>query len=282
MDKRKSEALLSLLKDPDKDTFEAVAGSLVLDAGIIPVLEGLWQKADDETAISRLDWLIHQARLNKIINGLMEWRGKVAEILEGAWLVATYQYPDLPFAEVDETVADIAKDVWLELHDDMTPLEQVGAINRVLFGKYGMQGDTGSIISINNVSINNVLRTRTGTHLGLAILYIGVAQKLNIPVFGVPLLRAFALAYLNDNALGKNVVFYIDPFNEGRIFDEAEDKRFLKEHQIRFDREYILPCSDEVTIQMLVAEMMMLYEGKGMKNKAKDLEELLKKLRIKN
>ncbi len=279
MDKRNSEALLSLLKDPDKDTFEAVTGSLVLDAGIIPVLEDLWRKADDETAVSRLDWLIYQARLNRLTKGLMEWREKVAEILEGAWLVATYQYPDLPFAEVDEAVADIAKYVWLELRNDITPLEQVRAINRILFGKYGVQGDTSSIISLENVLINNVLRKRKGNHLGLAILYISVAQKLNIPVFGVPLLRTFALAYLNDNAFGKNVVFYIDPFNEGKIFDETDAKQLFKKQQIPFDREYILPCSDEVTIQMLVAEMMILYEGKGMKNKAKDMDELLKKLR---
>jgi regulator of sirC expression with transglutaminase-like and TPR domain len=282
MDKRNSEALLSLLKDPDKDTFEAVAGSLVLSDDIIPVLEGLWRQADDETAVSRLDWLINRARFNKLVKGLMEWRGKIAEILEGAWLVATYQYPDLPFIEVDDAVGNIAKRVWLKLHDDMTPREQVEAINSVLFGKHGMQGDTASIISINNILINNVLRTRKGNHLGLAILYISVAQKLNIPVFGVPMLQAFALAYLNDNELGKNVVFYIDPFNEGRIFNETGAKHFLKEQQIPFDREYILPCSDEVTIQMLIAEMMLLYESKGMEGKAKDMEELLTKLRIKH
>jgi hypothetical protein len=103
---------------------------------------------------------------------------------------------------------------------------------------------------------------------------------LNIPVFGVPLLRAFALAYLNDDDLGRNIVFYIDPFNGGRIFDETEARRFLKEQQIPFDREYILPCSDEVTIQMLIAEMMLLYSGKGMKSKAKDMNELLRKLRV--
>lgn len=265
---------MSLLNDPDKDTFKAVAGSLSLDAEIIPVLECLWRQADDEPAISRLDWLIHRARLNKLAKRLMEWRGKIAEILEGAWLVATYQYPDLPFAEADEAIDGIARDVWLELRDDMTPLEQVETINRVLFGKYGIQGDTGSIISINNVLINNVLRTRKGNHLGLAILYISLAQKLDIPIFGVPLLRAFALAYLNDDDL----LFYIDPFSGGRIFDETEARRFLKEQQIPFDREYIRPCSDEVTIQMLIAEMMLLYSGKGMKSKAKDMEELLRKL----
>ena len=279
MDKKNLEALLSLLNDPDKDTFEAVAGSLTLDADIIPVLENLWRQAEDETAISRLDQLIHQARFNQLEKELMEWKKKNGELLDGAWLVATYQYPDLTFAEIDDAIAGIAKDVWLKLHDDMAPAEQIAAVNHVLFGKYSMRGDTHTILSINNVLINNVLRIRKGNHLGLAILYICVAQKLNIPVYGVPMLRNFALAYLNDAALGENVVFYIDPFNEGKIFAEADARNYLEKQQIVFDREYILPCSHEITIQMLVAELMLLFEEKGMNHKAKDMNRILKKLR---
>ena len=279
MDKKNLDALLLLLNDPDKDTFDAVAGSLTLDADIIPVLENLWRQAEDETTISRLDQLIHQARFNQLEKGLMEWLEKKGELLEGAWLVATYQYPDLKFSEIDDVIDGIAKDVWLELHDDMLPEEQIAAINHVLYGKYNMRGDTQAILSINNILINNILRIRKGNHLGLAILYISVAQKLNIPVYGVPMLRSFALAYLNDAPLGENVVFYIDPFNEGKIFDEADAKSFLEEQQVVFDREYILPCSHEITIQMLVAELMLLFEEKGMNHKAKDMNRILTKLR---
>ena len=278
MDKKNIEALLSLLNDPDKDTFEAVVDSLTLDTDMIPVLENLWRQAEDETAISRLDQLIHQARFNQLEKWLMEWKEKKGELLEGAWLVATYQYPDLTFAEIDDAISGITKDVWLELHDEMTPAEQIAAINHMLYGKYNLKGDTQVVLSINNILINNVLRARKGNHLGLAILYICVAQKLNIPIYGVPMLPNFALAYLNDAALGENVVFYIDPFNEGKTFDEADVRNYLEEQQI-FDREYILPCSHEVTIQLLVGGLMVLFEEKGMSRKAKDMNRILTKLR---
>jgi len=272
--KNQSDALLSLLKDPDPDTFKAIADSLTLD---IPALEDLWRQADDETALSRLDWLIQRVRFNKLEKGLMEWKEKKTGILEGAWLVATYQYPELTFDEIDDAVAAITKDVWLELHSNMTPQEQIEAINRVLFGKYGIQGDLNLFPDFKNLLINDVLHFRKGCHIGLAILYISIAQNLGIPVFSMPTLRVFSLAYTNEMPLGENVVFYIDTFNKGEIFYDAGAAYYFEmEEEPTFDGDNILPCGDEVTILFLIVLLMELFEGKGMIDKAEDMGKLIK------
>lgn len=280
MEKKKLDALLSLLNDPDKATFEAVADSLVLDADIIPALEDLWQQTDNETVVARLDWLIHRARFNKLISDLDEWKSSwEADIIKGAWLVTTYQFPDLPFAEVDGAVANIAKDVWLELRDDMTSTEKVEVMNRTIFGKYGLQPDTSSILSLNNVLINNVLRLKKGNHLGLLLIYLGVAQRLNIPMFGVPTPRSFVLAYIS--ILSGGVELYIDPFNQGKIVSKEKLRYRIEKQGYTFEDEFIQPHSDVVMIQMLVAELMVLSEQKGMNQQAKDMEILLNRLRTK-
>ena len=273
MNKNNTLALLSLLKDPDPDTFKVIADSLTLD---VPALENLWRQANDQLALSRLDWLIQRARFNKIEKGLMEWREKKSGILEGAWLVATYQYPELTFDEIDDAVSAIAKDVWLELHNDMTPQEQIEAINRVFFGKYAMQGDLNLIPNSKNMHINNVLRFRKGCHLGLAILYISVAQKLGIPVFSVPTLRIFSLAYTNEMPLGENVVFYIDLYNRGKIFDVDDAMLYFEmEADTPYDTDTMLPCCDEVTILFLIVLLLQLFETKGMNEKAEDMAKLI-------
>jgi len=273
MNKNNTTALLSLLKDPDPATFKAIADSLTLD---IPALENLWKQADDELAISRLDWLIQRARFNKLENALYEWREKKSGILEGAWLVATYQYPELNFEEVDNVVAAITKDVWLELHSDMTPQEQIGTINRVLFGKYGMEGDPDIFPDVKNMLINNVLHFRKGCHLGLAILYISIAQRLDIPIYCVPTLRLFSLAYANEIPPAENVLFYIDPYNKGQIFNIA-DAIYYFENEVEtfFETDNIHPFGDEVTILFLIVMLMQLFEAKGMDDKAEDMEKLI-------
>jgi hypothetical protein len=260
------------MKDPDHATFRAIADSLKLD---IQTLETLWRQADNEIALSRIDWLIQRKRFSILEKGLMEWKEKESGILEAAGLIAAYQYPELSFEEIDDAVAAIVKDVWIELHDDMTPQEQIEIINRVLFGKYGMRGDMRLFPDYNNLHINNVLHFRKGCHIGLAILYISIAQKLGLPIFSVPALRIFSLAYTNEMPLGENVVFYIEPFNNGKIFDVEDAVNYFEyDEEMPDDGEIIHPCSDKVTILFLITVLMELFEADGMIDKAKDMGKL--------
>jgi len=275
MDKNNSDALLSLLKDPDHTTFRAIADSLILD---VPTLENLWRQADDEIALSRLDWLIQRARFNKLEKALTEWqRNGALDIIEGAWLLATSRCPDLSFSEVDNTIASLAKDVWLELHDDMTPCETVDAINRVLFVKHGLRADTRNMPLPDNMFINDVLHTKKGWRSGLAMIYLGVAQKLGLPVFGLQLPFGMLLSWANNDALGKNVVFYIDPFNDGKILDEAGILNYIKKHNIPYEPEFFFPSSNAVAIEMLMLELLLLYHTTGLDSHANDMGSLIQK-----
>jgi hypothetical protein len=275
MNKNNSTALLSLLKDPDNATFEAIADSLTLD---IPALEDLWRQADDETALSRLDWLLQRARFNQLEKALTDWQKNGAlDIIEGAWLLATSRFPDLSFSEVDDAIANMVKDAWLELNDDMTPRETVETINRVLFVKHGLRADPRNMPLSDNIFINDVLRSKKGWRSGLAIIYLGVAQKLGLPVFASPLPFGIFISWTNNDVLGKNVVFYIDPFNKGKILDEAEILNYINKHEIPYMPEFFFPSSNDVAIQMLMIELIMLYHKEGLDNHAQLINQLIQK-----
>jgi len=269
-------ALLSLLKDPDEAMFQEITETLTLDAAIIPTLERLWRQADNETAIVRLEWLIGRARLNMLANNLKQWMSNDGEIIKGAWLVASYQYPELTFDEIDCAVSSIEKDVWMELTYNMTPEEEIMTLNRVFFGKYGMQADKQYKMSVRNTFINNVLNTRIASHLAMTILYLGVADKACIPVYGVWLFNALRIAYVINN----EIQFYIEVFPEGKIFDHDIAKLIITEQGVKFDAKYIQPCNNEVIICGLIHELRLMYERAGAKNNAEDMEFLQKNLTI--
>ena len=277
MTKNNLSALLSLLKDPDEATFDDIVDSLKLDAEIIPELEKLWQNADNELAISRLDWLIGRARLNELAKKLIEWQAKEGTILEGAWLVATYQYPELTLDEIEEAIGSIAKDVWLELRNDMNIQQQVETLNSILFEKYGMQSDRQCRASINNMLLNNVLSNRLANHLGMFILYLSVAEKLDFPLTPVMLFRMLRVAYTPNRDGG--IAFYIEPFEKGLLFDHATARLTITRQGVPFDRKYIQLCSNDFLIRGYLIEMMMLYQEKGMDSKVADIDELLIRLR---
>lgn len=285
MDKKTADALLSLLKDPDKATFNAVTSSLTLDAHMIPVLEYLWEKEEDMMALSRLDLLIHQARFNTLKKNLTEWKAKGAiDVIEGAWLMTTYQQPDVTLTEVAELMDGLTKDIWLEIHEKQSPAEKIDKLNKILFSKHGLHGDIKNLHSLHNTCIDQVLRTKQGNDIILAIIYMGIAQKLCIPVYGVPLPRNFILAYLDEYDTGENilqqeVMFYINPFNGGAVFNDGEIKRFIQQQRIPYNPAYFQPCPNLVTIESLVNSLLALYEQKSMNTKADEMEILLQILK---
>jgi hypothetical protein len=274
-------ALLSLLEDPDDATFMSIMEWLAKKdiEETIALLDKLWRQADSELVISRLDWLIPQARLVKLTMELYKWMNTDdREIIKGAWLVATYQYPELTFEEIDDAVTCIVKDVWMELNDGMTAEEEIDALNRVFYGKYGMTADTKNRMSINNGFINNVLNTRLASHLVMTILYLGVAQRASIPVQAVWLHHALRLAYVMDN----NIDFYIEVFFEGKIFDHEIAKYIVTQQGVPFTKEYVRHCENDAIILGLLHELCMMYDNKNMRNSAEDMNKLLSKLRVKN
>ena len=278
MNQKNLSALLTLLKDPDEDAFQDIVNSLTLDEEIISTLENLWQQADDQLAISRLDWMIGRARLNKLTKQFSDWQKKSGGVLEGAWLVARYQYPELQFEEIDNFVSDIAKRVWLELHDKMTPHEQVTAINKVLFGKYGMKSDKISRASIDNMLINNVLDNGKANHLGMLILYLAIAQKLFLPLYIVTLFRALRIAYVDDSTdsiNAGNILFYIEPFERGLIFNHDIAKLTITTQGVPFNPIYIQICTDEIIIRGLMYEVQHLYYEMKQNSKVEDMNELI-------
>jgi regulator of sirC expression with transglutaminase-like and TPR domain len=278
MDNKNLTALLSLLKDPDPATFETIADSLTLD---IPTLENLWRQADDEIALSRLDLLIHQARFKKLEKALDEWqKNRGLDIVEGACLLASYQFPDLSFKEVEDEIAKLAKDVWMELNGEMTPLETVDVINRVLFEKHGFQADeiVESVTSLNHIFINDVLRSKKGSRTGLGLIYLGVANRLAIPIFPSMLPFGLILAWENDNEIDQSIDFYIDPFEKGKILDKQHFINYMVQQNLPLMPELFYPCSIESSIILVINDLMMRYEINGLHTQAQERKTLVMKL----
>jgi regulator of sirC expression with transglutaminase-like and TPR domain len=62
-----------------------------------------------------------------------------------------------------------------------------------------------------------VLERRTGIPITLAVMYMEIARRLHMPVFGIGLPRHFVLEF-NDG----NFATYIDPFHGGRTITREE------------------------------------------------------------
>jgi len=278
-------ALINLIDDPDENIFLHVRDRLLkYGPDAIPYLENSWEVKDFGMLFqNRIENLIHEIQFEDSKNELLKWKNSSEkDLLKGAILIAKYQYPGLHDEKVYAEIEHIQKDIWLEINNKQTALEKVYIFNKVIFDLHHFHGDAKHFHSPLNSYINTVLETKKGNPLSLSIIYSIIAQNLNIPIYGVNLPNHFVLAFLDEFGVRKyiaeenkhGVLFYINPFSKGTVFDENEIKSFLTGINQPHLKEYFEPCSNTSILKRMLTNLISSFQEVGNSEKVKELIEL--------
>ena len=283
-------ALISLIEDPDESIFTQVKSELIsCGESALPLLEQYWEiHSFGELFHQRIESLITEIQFKAICDGLKQWKESPdQDLLEGALLINKYQYPAYDLEEIRHAILKIRQDVWLELNDNLTALEITRVFNHILFGVHEFSGNKQNYTSPQNSYICDVLNSKKGNPLSLAIIYQVIANSLDIPIFGVNLPSHFVLAYLDSNAVPSGcidqkdygVLFYINPFSEGTVIHADEIEEFLGHLDLPPQSGYYGPCSNVTIISRMINNLIYAYNQSGKADKVEELkllQELLK------
>jgi len=277
-DSNRIKALIQLLDDPDLTVFEEVSKYLI-DIGeeAIPHLEKEWEISFSDMVQERLESIIQSIQFNTLQEDLYRWmHSDDPDLLRGAYLVARVQYPNLPFAPIEEKIERIRKDIWIELHDKLTALEKVRIFNHVLYDLYQIGPNRGDYFSPQNNFINVVLDSGKGNPVSIAVIYEEIARKLGLPIRGVNLPGQFILAYVDPYVIesGKpvngpeDILFYISMVQKGAVLGLREIEQYLKQlNDTPLEPQYYLPCSPFETIGRMVNNLIFSYKKHDMPEK---------------
>ncbi|MGB0882826.1 MAG: transglutaminase-like domain-containing protein [Vicingaceae bacterium] len=272
MSNKELQALISLLDDPDDHIFDEIRGKLIsFGDEIIPHLESAWENSFDNLLQNRIENIIHFLQFDTVKKELSNWKHSERDLIEGATIVAKYQYPDIENEDIKDFIKKITQDVWLELNDNLTALEKVKVINSVIFDNYGFYGNTKNINSPKNSYINNVIERKKGNPITLGIIYLAVCSNLNVPVYGVDIPAHFILAYAETP---EDVLFYLNIFNRGTVFGGYDIDKFLEQLKLEPKEEHYKPCTNLTVIKRLVQHLIYTYDNLGYVEKKEELEEL--------
>lgn len=270
-------ALVFLLDDSDEEVLQHVEQKLLDEgAAILPELEAVWEQEGDPAISRKLEDIIRRIQTSEIVEGLRTWYSEGrTDLLEACILLSRIQYPDVSAQETKIQLEKLRLDAWLEFHYDLSPLEKVNILNHVFFQLHGFKGNTSDYHAPDNSFINKVLETKTGNPITLACIYAIVAQRLNMPVFGVNLPQHFVLVFMDDADLEnpeyfseqhsldpadfKRVLFYINPFNQGQIFGKRNIDEFLEELKLPARVEYYIPCQPIDMIRRMLRNLLHAY-----------------------
>src|SRR5688572_33503321 len=170
-------ALFTLIDDPDEEVFVAVSDKII-DYGknIIPNLEHLWETTPDEDVQGRIEILIHKLHYRDLTEDFRQWNvSGHHDLMLGALLACKFCYPVLSSTPVLQEIEKVRRNIWLELNNYLTPLEQINIVTSILYSYYGLKGGEINHQETNEFLIHKTLEAKRGNQLSNGILYLVLA-----------------------------------------------------------------------------------------------------------
>src|SRR6478609_7640247 len=275
-------ALFTLLDDPDEEVFGAVSEKII-DYGknIIPSLEHLWETIPDENVQHRIELLIHRLHYRDLSEDFRQWNvSGHHDLMLGALLVSKFQYPDLSTTPVLQEIEKVRRNIWLELNNYLTPLEQINIVTSILYSYYGLKGSETNYKEPNEFLLHKVLEAKHGNQISNGILYLIICDLLDIPVKAIGVPKQFVIAYFKPGYSNEatedyrdKVEFFIDPSN-GMVFTHKDIDSYFKRISVPPVPSYFKPLSNKKVIQHLLEETSKCFDNEKDAYKKEELLQL--------
>jgi hypothetical protein len=267
MKQNKLDALIQLLDDPDEGVYSNIRERfLELGLDAVPYLENNWELSEEVLVQQRIENLIYSIKSHDVFQHLKNWKENDGKnLLNGAILVAKYQYHNIDEEKIRSKINQIKQDVWIELNDDLTALEKIKVLNHIIFNLHDFKGDREDYHNPKNSFLNRVLDSKKGSPLSIGILYAIIAQGLDIPLYGVNLPHHFILAYedeflanfASEEMATPGILFYVNTFSKGAVFGKQDVLEFLKQIDLEPKDDYFKPCSNITIIKRMITNIFI-------------------------
>jgi regulator of sirC expression with transglutaminase-like and TPR domain len=131
--------------------------------------------------------------------------------------LARIQFPDLDHQPCLDQLNEIAANLGDRLRNFNDGREFVEKAQQYLFGELGFRANEADFFDPLNSCLNQVLQRRLGIPITLSLLYMEVARRLQMPVYGIGLPNRFVVQFDDGNYAA-----FVDPFGGGGTITRAD------------------------------------------------------------
>lgn len=279
-------ALVSLLDEPNEENYVSIQSKInAYGLKAIPFLEEASTVSDNAEYIGRIKNLINGIYYKDTFKSLSLWSEEEGHDLIDAFLsISRILNNEIDTEKYLAEYEKIRKDVWLELNDNLTALEKIRVLNHIIYDYYmfsGQRSPNGNKLKL--YYPDHLFENKKGNSLSLGILYLAIAQNLELPVYGVDLPGHFVLCYLDekvnlsssDDSSKDDILFYLNAMNKGAVFTRNEIESFVLQMNVKPENSHFQPCSNKTIIKRLLREVSQEVKLSGDENKSKMLLSLV-------
>lgn len=259
--------ILSLLEDPNEEVFEALEPAILengslLENDIVLAIEN----NTDVLIHKRLIQIHKKIRYHKIGLAIKEWfLTKNPPISEILILIDKIQNVDYQNELLLHSFLDqLKRNVWIELNNYLTPLEQINVINSIIYNYYGLGTDDlgTTVFDAKTFFLSNIYQDKIGNRFSIAALYLFICEAFDISIQTIYLdNQELYLAYfsaVNFELQDFNISLYINPSNGG-VFTQMEVISMLKSQDINIDPEQFKPLNIKQLFALLLKQLQFSY-----------------------
>jgi regulator of sirC expression with transglutaminase-like and TPR domain len=206
---------------------------------------------------------------------------------EAALLIAKDEYPNLDVKKYLKRLDLMAQHLKEVIGNQTDPKTVIKLINKYLFEELGFEGNRQEHADPKNSFLNDVLDRKKGLPITLSLIYIELARRLKLPIYGVGLPLHFIVKYktadnIADNKAIKDIKdikdIYIDPYNFGAILSEADCKSKVSElyvGKVEFKKEFLDVVSKKQILVRMLNNLRAIYYSRAEYRK---LEQVVKRI----
>ncbi len=180
------------------------------------------------------------------------------DLLSATLAIARSEYPQLDVEACIRSIDQFAHRVRSLLPQYAEPPVIVAALNRVLFEEEGFRGNREDYYDRRNSYLNEVLERRLGMPITLAVLYMEVARRVGLAIFGVGMPGHFLLKYFDIS--GQPTV--LDVYEGGRCLAPSECQNRLDQiyaGQVTMQADFLNSISRRQILTRMLNNLKNIY-----------------------
>lgn len=204
-------------------------------------------------------------------------RSNYVDLEQGVFLVSSIGDPTISYDKISARLDSLAEKVMelfdlnqLILSDDV----KIHLLARVLHQEEGFNGNKQDYQNPNNSYLSHILRTKLGIPLSLSILYLLVALRLKLPLYGANFPLHFMLYYESANFKS-----FLDPFHGGVLVERSTCEKFLQANGFSESPEKFIKPSTTTILKRMVTNLINIYKNQEDHDNENTFRKLLEILR---
>jgi regulator of sirC expression with transglutaminase-like and TPR domain len=181
-------------------------------------------------------------------------------LAHGALLIAKTAYPDLDESHYMEHLNRLAAMLMNEGKASKNKVAMIPKINRLLFDEEKFRGNKENYYDPENSFLNRVLDRKLGIPITLSLIYIEVAERLDLDLRGIGLPGHFITALYHASGS-----VFIDPFYRGEIRTVEDCREIISQHVGEAgasDPEWLKPIGKKEFLARMLRNLKLIYAQK--------------------